>query len=156
MTHKFHIDRQLTAVVILWIALWFLMVFTWLYDQEGYSSGMPPVPFFMMLFSPLVVGVIVGWYKVEVWPGMKAGMIAGALFGAANIIGNLIWGLMLQVQGRITPEQPLTFWEGVLEALGFLLFFAVIGLVLGAIGGLLGVFIARGWHHSGGNPTLAP
>lgn len=156
MTQKFHIDRRVTLVLVLWVALWFLMVFTWLYDQNGYSSGMPPVPFFIMLFSPLVVGLIVGWYKVDVWPGVKAGMIAGALFGAATIIGNLIWGLILQVQGRIPSDQPFTFWEGVLEALSFLLFFAAIGLILGAIGGLLGVVISRAMHHSGGNPKLAP
>lgn len=155
MTHKFHFNRQVTILVVLWLALWFLMVFTWLYDQNGYSSGMPPVPFFMMLFSPLVVGLIVGWYKVDVWPGVKAGMIAGALFGAANIVGNLIWGLILQLRGQIAPDQPFTFWEGVFEALIFLLFFAVIGLVLGAIGGLLAVFISRARHDSGGNPKLA-
>lgn len=155
MTQKYHIDRRVTLVLVLWVALWFLMVFTWQYDQDGYSYGMPPVPFVIFLTAPLVAGLIVSWHKVDVWPGVKAGMIAGALLGAANIIGNLIWGLILFAQGRIPPDQPFTFWEGMFEALIFLLFFAAIGLVLGAIGGLLAVFISRARHHSGGNPKLA-
>ena len=45
---------------------------------------------------------------------------------------------MLFIRGRIPPNQPFTFWEGVAEALGFLVLFMFVGLVLGSIGGLIG------------------
>lgn len=133
--------RPLVILGILFVALWILMVVTWMYDEAGYTVGMPPAVFIIILASPLVAGLIVGWFKVGLRPGAKAGMIAGALFSAANIIGNIIWGWLLNIQGRIPAEQPFTFWEGVAEALGFLLLFAVVGLVLGAIGGALGAAI---------------
>lgn len=139
------------VLIVLYIALWIMMVVTWMYDDAGYTVGMPGPAFFIMLASPLVAGCIVGWYKESLGPGVKAGMIAGAFFGAANMIGNVIWGGVLWVRGLIPADQPFTFWEGVIEAFGFLLLFAIVGLVLGAIGGLSGAAIghlirSRGKH----------
>lgn len=141
--------RPLVILLIFLIALWVLMAVTWMYDDAGYTVGMPAPVFFLHLISPLVAGLVVGWYKVGLRSGVKAGMIAGALFGAANIIGNLMWGLVLLAQGRIPADQPFTFLEGVFEALSFLVFFALIGLVLGAIGGAIGAAVsarARGYE----------
>lgn len=139
------------VLVILYIALWIMMVVTWMYDDAGYSGGMPGPAFLVMLASPLVAGSIVGWYKENLGSGVKAGMIAGSLFGAANIVGNLVWGGVLWIQGKISADQPFTFWQGVAEVLEFLLLFAIIGLFLGAIGGLSGAAIghrmrSRGIH----------
>ncbi len=141
-THPKPDRRPLVILTIFLVALWVLMAVTWMYDDAGYTSGMPVPVFFLHLTSPLVAGLVVGWYKVGMRSGVKAGMIAGALFGAANIIGNLIWGLVLLAQGRIPADQPLTFLEGTFEALSFLVFFALIGLVLGAIGGALGAAVS--------------
>lgn len=138
--------RPRVILIVLFVALWLLMAVTWMYDEAGYTAGMPGPVFFLMLISPLVAGLVAGWNRVEVRSGAKVGMIAGALFGAANIAGNLIWGGILFLLGRIPPDQPFTFWEGVFEAFIFLLFFAVIGLVLGAIGGALGAAISARRH----------
>lgn len=139
------------ALIILYIALWIMMAVTWMYDDAGYSGGMPGPAFLVILASPLVAGLIVGWYKESLGSGVKTGMIAGPIFGAANIVGNLIWGRVLWIQGKIPADQPFTFWQGVLEVLEFLVLFAIIGLFLGAIGGLSGAAIghrmrSRGTH----------
>jgi hypothetical protein len=131
------------VLIILYIALWIMMAVTWMYDDAGYSVGMPWPAFLVMLASPLVAGFTVGWSKASLGSGVKAGMIAGPLLGAANIVGNLLWGGVLWIQGKIPAEQPFTFWQGVAEVLEFLLLFAIIGLVLGAIGGLAGTAIGN-------------
>ena len=133
--------RPLVILIIFFVALWVLMAVTWLYDDAGYTVGMPGPIFMILLVSPLAAGAVVGYYKADLRSGIKAGMIAGALFGAANIIGNLIWGLVLSARGRIPADQPFTLLEGMFEALSFLVFFALIGLVLGAIGGAIGAAV---------------
>lgn len=139
------------VLIIFFIALWIMMVVTWMYDDAGYSGGMPGPAFLVMLASPLIAGFVVGWYKESLGLGVKAGMIAGPLFGAANILGNLVWGGVLWIQGKIPADQPFTFWQGVVEVSEFILLFATIGLFLGAIGGLSGAAIglrmrSRGNH----------
>lgn len=134
--------RPLVILVFFYVALWVLMAVTWMYDDAGYTVGMPGPIFMILLVSPLAAGAVVGYYKADLRSGIKAGMIAGALFGAANIIGNLIWGLVLSARGRIPADQPFTFLEGMFEALSFLVFFALVGLVLGAIGGALGAAVS--------------
>lgn len=141
--------RPLPILAILFAALWILMVVTWMYDDEGYTMGMPMPVFIIVLASPLVAGLIAGFYQDGPRLGVKAGMITGAFFGAANIFGNVVWGWILSLQGRIPPNQPFTFWEGVFEALGFLVLFVIIGLVLGAIGGYLGAALGRRRQHAG-------
>lgn len=51
------------VLIILYIALWIMMVVTWMYDDAGYSGGMPGPAFLVMLASPLVPGFMVGWHK---------------------------------------------------------------------------------------------
>lgn len=132
--------------LILWLGgllavLWAVTIATWIFDEFGYSAGMPGPVFALHLLAPLMVGLIVGWRRAELWPGAKAGAIAGALFGAANIGAQLLWGGVLSLLGRISPDQPFTFVESIFEVLEFLVLFMIVGLVLGGIGGLLGAAI---------------
>lgn len=138
MSHVFRNHPTTSSLFLLWVGLWVLMVATWLYDSAGYTVGMPMPVFLIILAAPLLAGLIAGRPKPGPWAGTTAGLIAGALFGMANFIGNLLWSVVLFIQGRIPSNQPFTFWEGVFEALGFLVLFMVVGLILGGIGGLIG------------------
>lgn len=122
--------------------LWIVTIITWIFDESGYSAGMPAPVFALHMLAPLLVGLIVGWRRAGLWPGAKAGAIAGALFGAANIGVQLLWGGVLYLLGRIPPNQPFTFLEGLFEAFAFLVLFTLVGLALGAIGGFLGAAAA--------------
>jgi hypothetical protein len=155
MNHKLHIQRPVMVVLVFWGAIWVLAIATWMYDSAGYTVGMPMPVFFLQLLAPLLAGVVLGWGKSRLWPGMKAGMIGGALFGIANLVGQLIWGGVLYLMGRIPPESPFTFVEGIFEALEFLVLFMMTGLILGAVGGLLGFGIAKVLHYSDEKPKPA-
>ena len=133
--------RPLVILLILFVGLWVVTIATWMYDESGYSYGMPMPLFLVHLIAPLVVGVIVGWRRLDLWSGAKSGAIAGALFGTANIGIQLLWGGVLDLLDRISPDQPFTFLEGLFAVFEFLVFFALIGLVLGALGGFLGAAI---------------
>jgi hypothetical protein len=135
------IRRPLFITLILFAILWTVTITTWLYDEAGYTIGMPMPIFFVSLAAPLVAGLVIGWPKRTLGSGVKAGALAGALFGAANIVAEVVWGGVLYLMGRMPPDQPFTFIESVFEALEFLILFMVVGLVLGAIGGLIGAAI---------------
>jgi hypothetical protein len=140
-------NRSLLLIIALLLIIWVVAIATWIYDEAGYSAGMPMPVFLLHMLAPLLVGLIVGWRKVSLWLGAKAGAIAGALFGAANIAVQLLWGGVLSLLGRISPDQPFTFVESIFEVLEFLVLFTIVGLALGAIGGFFGAFIggrARG------------
>ena len=133
--------------LLLWLGgllalLWAVTIITWIFDESGYSAGMPGAVFALHMLAPLLVGLIVGWRKLEVWQGAKTGGVAGALFGAANIGVQLLWGGVLDLLGRISPDQPFTFVESIFEVLEFLVLFMIFGLFLGGIGGFLGAAIA--------------
>lgn len=121
--------------------LWGITVATWLYDDQGFSVGMPGPVFALHLLAPLLVGLIVGWRKANLWQGAKAGALAGALFGAANMGVQLLWGGALNLLGRVSPDQSFTVVESIFEVLEFLLLFLIVGLFLGGIVGLLGAAI---------------
>jgi hypothetical protein len=148
MSHKLHIQRPVMVVLVFWGVIWLLTIATWMYDSAGYTVGMPMPVFFLQLLAPLLAGLVLGWNKQHLWPGVKAGMIGGALFGIASLIGQLIWGGVLNLMGRIPPESNITFVEGIYEILEFLMLFTIVGLVLGAVGGLLGFAIAKALHRS--------
>lgn len=138
--------RPRSSQILVWIGgllvlLWVITIATWMYDEHGYSFGMPMPVFVIHMLAPLLVGLIVGWQRAGLWPGAKAGAIAGALFGAANIGAQLIWGAALSLLGRISPDQPFTFIESIFEVLEFLVLFMIVGLVLGGLGGFLGAAI---------------
>lgn len=133
--------RPWIILLVVFVALWVVTVATWMYDEAGYSWGMPMPLFFVHLAAPLVVGLVVGWRQRSLGLGAKAGAIAGALFGVANIAAQLVWGGVLKLMGRISPDQPFTFVESIFEVLEFLVLFTIVGLILGAVGGLLGAAI---------------
>jgi hypothetical protein len=144
-----HISEQPRSNrLLIWLGgllalLWAVTIATWMYDEAGYSFGMPMPVFVIHMLAPLLVGLIVGWRKAELWLGAKAGGLAGALFGAANIGVQLLWGGVLSLLGRISPDQPFTFIESIFEVLEFLVLFMIVGFLLGGIGGLLGTAIGR-------------
>ncbi len=134
-------NRAMLWIGALLVVLWVMTVATWMYDTAGYTVGMPMPLFFVHLAAPLVVGLIVGRRKTGLWSGAKTGAIAGALFGAANIAVQLLWGGVLYLLGRIPPDQPFTFVESLFEVLEFLVLFTLMGLILGMAGGFLGAAI---------------
>lgn len=121
--------------------MWVITIATWLFDDQGYSVGMPGPVFALHLLAPLLVGLIVGWSKADLWQGAKAGALAGALFGAANMGVLLLWSGALNMLGRVFPDQSFTFVESIFEVLEFLALFMIVGLFLGGIVGLLGAAI---------------
>lgn len=136
-------DRRSWIILLLvFVALWTVTAATWMYDEAGYTVGMPGLVFILHLAAPLAVGLVVGWRKLSLVSGAKVGAFAGALFGAANIAVQLLWGGVLYLLGRIPPDQPFTILEGLFEVFEFLLLFTIIGLILGAIGGLLSAAIS--------------
>ncbi len=116
---------------------------TWIYDDAGQSFGMQPVVFFLMLASPLGVAFLYGWRQASLRAGTLAGMAVGALFGVANMLGQLLWGGLLTVLGRAAPSPPSPWIDTVMEAAGFVLLFAFVGLLLGPIGGFVGAWVAQ-------------
>lgn len=147
--HQSDAWRMPVLLVTLLFALWAVTAATWLFDSAGYSAGMPMPLFFVHLAAPLLVGLLVGRQKTSLRQGMKSGMIAGALFGAADIGAQLIWGAVLFSQGKISPDQPFSFAEGLFEVVEFLALFTVVGLILGLVGGLLGAALGGRVHRSG-------
>lgn len=146
MNHNLHQlkpnRRPWIILLLIFFMLWVVTFATWIYDDAGYTAGMPGPVFLLHLAAPLLVGLIVVWRKSGLWPGAKAGGIAGALFGAANIGAQLVWGAILLLLGRISPDQPFTFLESIFEVIEFLVLFMIVGLFIGGIGGFVGAAIS--------------
>lgn len=139
-----YVPRKVPVTVpVLWAALWILTAVTWMYDAAGNSVGMPMLVFFIVLASPLIVGFIYGWQAGGVKAGLKAGMLSGTLFGLANMAGHLVWSAILLAMGRVAPQEQMAGWLGMFEVLEFTLLFALTGLALGLLGGLIGAFMAQ-------------
>lgn len=146
-------SRVSVSILALWLGLLILTIVTWLYDPTGDSVGMPGPVFFVLLGSPLIVALILGWQQDNLWDGLKAGALGGALFGLANMAGQLVWGLILIAQGKTAFEPPMAWWEFALEALGFVFLFGIVGFFLGLVGGLLGVWAAMTRHQPRQRPA---
>ena len=138
--------RALATILIFWIALWAVTIATWMYDDEGYAAGMPGPIFLLMMLGPLLVGFVLGWGRASLGQGMKAGLIGGVAYGLANMVAQLLWGLVLRILGRIPAESMENmggFWVFLFEIVEFTLLFTITGLVLGLVGGLLGAALSR-------------
>jgi len=136
-------------IVVVWLVLWVIVVITWMYDDSGYSAGMPMPVFLIQLLSPLLIAFVLGWRKFTLWDGAKVGMVAGVVFGLANMAAQLIWGGILLALGKAAPEAAMGWAAGLFEVLEFTVLFALTGLVLGLVGGLAGVLAARLLHRTG-------
>lgn len=149
MNQRPKMGQATIAAILFWVALWAVIVATWMYDGDGYTVGMPSAVFFLMMLGPLLVGFALGWGKTGLWQGMKWGMISGALYGLANMVAQLVWGGVLQLLGRI-PLDTMAEMGGMgffaLEVVEFTLLFTLTGLVLGLVGGLLGATVSRLVH----------
>lgn len=145
-SHRLRMSRPVLAVIIIWAVLWIIGIATWMYDVNGYTVGMPPVVFNLTLLGPLLVGLVLGWGKETLWKGVRAGMAGGVLFGLANMVGQLVWGLILRLFGRIPPD-AMTEMGGMaffaIEIVEFTLLFALTGFILGLIGGSAGQLLSR-------------
>jgi len=126
-------QRQSTRwLAVLWALLWAITIATWIYSEEGYSSGMPgPVFFLHLLAFPLVVGYLGSGWR------MHSGL-AGVVFAEANLLLQLVWGGILAVLGRIAPDPNMTGLAGILEYVEFMLLMGVPGFILGWLGGAVG------------------
>lgn len=146
MTHSLVLRSRLTLLLVGWLVLWAIIVATWMYDADGYAIGMPSVVFLVSMLGPLLVGFVLGWGKASPPPAAKAGMAGGVVYGLANMVAQLVWGLILRVLGRIpldTIAQTGGPWVFLFEIVEFTVLFTVTGLFLGLVGGLLGAAVSR-------------
>ena len=146
MTHAPSVHSRLFPLLLAWLVLWVVIIVTWMYDANGYSFGMPGPVFLLMMLGPLLVGLLLGWGSGSPRQGMKAGMIGGVVYGLANMVVQLIWGLVLSLLGRIPPD-TMAEMGGlgyfVIEVVEFTVLFVATGLILGLGGGLLGTAGSR-------------
>lgn len=153
MTPRVHRDRRIILLVLLWLLLWAATIATWMYDADGYTVGMPPLMFAITMLGPLLVGLILGWGKDSIGEGVRVGMVGGVVYGLANMAGQLLWGGVLNLLGRIPPDTMAEIGGiGVMvfEVVEFTLLFTLTGLILGLIGGALGAWIGRSGFHGAG------
>jgi hypothetical protein len=146
MAHLWHDikSHRLAAAIFLvvWLAAWGITVGIWQYDADGYSFGMHPVSIPWHFVLPLVVGGLVGWWRAAFGAGIKGGMLAGMLFCVTNMAILVAWSGILIALGRVSPDANLAWWEGLFEVLHLGLTYALIGLALGAVGGLGGAALS--------------
>lgn len=138
VTHEPRLSRPTLAMILFWLAVWAFTLLTWMYGDDGYTYGMAPAATVLTMLGPLLVGLVLGWNKATLWPAVRAGMIGGALFGAATMVGQLVWGGVLYLLGRIPPdamEEMGGLPVMIFEVIEFTVLFVVSGLILGAIGG---------------------
>ena len=82
--HPRRLTRPAAAAVVFWLALWVIVIATWMYDENGFTFGMPGPVFLLMMLGPLLVGLLLGWGKVGAWPAARAGMIGGVMMRGAQ------------------------------------------------------------------------
>ncbi len=140
-------------VIVLWLALLALTTVTWMYDVTGLSVGMPMPVFFIVLGSPVIVALYLGWWQESLWDGLKVGVWGGTLFGLANMAGNLMLSAILIALDKVAPYQDIRWWEALVEVLEFALLFAIVGFVLGLVGGLVGAGAALTRHRGQEHPV---
>ncbi len=146
-----HLQRDIKAhraaailFLTLWLALWATTEVTWLYEPTGESIGMQPAVFTIHLAAPLVIAFTVGWWQPTLRAGIKTGLLAGALFAAANMAALLVWSAVIIALGRVTAEaQTMSMAEGIFEAAHMSLAYVLVGALLGTVGGLLGAGLSR-------------
>ena len=66
MSHVLRNHPTVSALFLLWLGLWIVMVATWLYDSAGYTVGMPMPVFFIFLVAPLPAGLIAGLSLIHI------------------------------------------------------------------------------------------
>lgn len=146
MTHSSIGRARSIPLVVAWLVLWIIIIATWIYDEQGFSSGMPGPVFLVMMLGPLLVGVLLGWGRTDLGSAAKAGMIGGVVYGLANMGAQLLWGGVLRLLDRIDPDAMaemggVGFFIG--EVVEFTVLFTVTGLVLGLAGALTGAALSR-------------
>jgi hypothetical protein len=121
------------------LALWVLTILTWMFDDGGYSVGMPGWVFALHLAAPLVFAVWIGWQQESFADGLKAGLIAGAAFASADVLVLYVWSGILIALGKVSPDAEIgSIWAGLFEALAMGVFNLIEGAVFGVVGGGLG------------------
>ena len=132
---------QVVAAILFWLVLWVIIIATWMYDENGYTFGMPGPIFLLMMLGPLLIGLVLSWGKPGLWQGARTGMIGGVVYGLANMAAQLVWGVVLKALGRIPPDAMAETggpWVALFEVVEFTVLFTITGLILGLVGGLLG------------------
>lgn len=121
------------------VALWAVTILTWMFDGGGYSVGMPGWAFILHLMAPLVVAVWVGWQQRSISDGLKAGLIAGTAFAAADALAMYVWSGILIALGKVSPDAEVgSIWAGLFEALAMGVANVIEGALVGVVGGVLG------------------
>jgi hypothetical protein len=137
-THK----RAAVLFLVYWLATLAVTVITW-------DKGIPTPVVGLLFTTPLIAGVLVGRWRTAKperaacsGDRIRGGMLAGALSGGITILvmpGGVVAGVISWIQGA-----RIDGWDEVLE---FLIFFVVIGALLGLIGAVLAIILGRFRHH---------
>jgi hypothetical protein len=121
-----------------WTGLWVLTVATWHYDAAGMSSGMAQPFVFLHLLLPLLGTAVLASWRPDRAPGVL--VLSGIAICAVDFAALLAWGQVLFALGRrVSPSRRPP--AGLVEALGFFVIFAVIGLAAALL--VLGVLRLR-------------
>ena len=121
-----------------WLAAWAVTALTW-------SGGMGALAVILHLFSPVIAGGMMGWWRAPEREGLLVGrghLAGGPLAGALVMLANVA---LTFVAAAVAALLNGTWeWAGFVEWLAFSAAFGLLGLVLGLGGALVGSAFARG------------
>jgi hypothetical protein len=134
-THK----RAALLFVVYWLATLAVIPITW-------TGGIPSPVVVLLLTTPLMAGVLVGWWRASTpecaahWHRIKGGMLAGLLSTEITFLV-MKGGAANEVIGWIQGHE----FHGA-EVLGFSMAAAVFGVFLGSAGAVLAIILDRFCH----------
>jgi len=124
--------QTVRSFALIWLALWALTIITWMYDERGYSMGMPMLVFFAHLGAlPTVAGIMTARWRLH-------GAAAGFVIAEVDLLLLAAWGGLLALLGKVADNPDMAGWAGVAEYGAFVILMGVVGFVAGWIGGVIG------------------
>ena len=148
--------RRVGALFLtLWLALLGIAAAAWFGLLPGWNQM-----FLLCVLLPIPASILVGWWRSFTTVqadknSVTDSLLGGSLIGALVMVLTQLFLVALDVVSTLQSgtAYPLG-WEGV----EFVVMFGIIGLVQGAVGGLLGAGLAALWRHwhGKGRPAAPP
>lgn len=133
--------RSASLFLVYWLVAWGIAALTW-------AGGLSPLATIMHLLAPVFAGGLVGWWRAPAREGLLIGR--GHLAGgplAASLVTLASLNLLFVIAGIDALRKGEWKWEGLLVWLVFCAVGALISLVFGLIGAVIGGALARATHH---------